>query len=346
MNQHEHYMARCLELAKRAAGHVAPNPMVGAVLVHEHRILGEGFHQKYGGPHAEVNCIQEVSAENRELISKSMLYVSLEPCAHHGKTPPCADLILANGIPKVVIGCRDPFPLVNGKGIEKLVNGGVEVELGILETECVELNRRFFTFHRQHRPYIILKWAQSRDLKIANGDHSRVFISNELSNRLVHRWRSEESAILVGTNTAKFDNPLLSVRLWNGPQPIRLVVDLDLKLPSGLHLMDRRQRTIVFNTIQHEEDEMLSYYQVTTDTSLVHQILNALYHFKIQSVLVEGGAKLLQSFLDEGLWDEMRVITNESISIEHGLPAPDISSLSASGDYDMDSDHIAIYRNE
>ena len=345
MNVRELYMERCLELAQRAAGYVAPNPMVGAVLVHEGRIIGEGLHERYGGPHAEVNCIDSVLSEDQHLIAASTLYVSLEPCAHHGKTPPCADLIIAKKIPRVVVGCRDPFPLVNGKGIEKLNAAGVKVELGWKENDCIELNRRFFTFHQQHRPFVVLKWAQSSNKKIANEDYSRVLISNELSNRMVHRWRSEESSILVGTNTALHDNPVLNVRHWDSPSPIRLVLDLDLKLPSTLHLLDKRQRTIVFNTIRHEEEANLLYYQVTRDTSLVHQILDALYHLKVQSVLVEGGAKLLQSFLDEATWDEIRVITSESIAIEHGISSPDIQSLFPDEAFKLETDEITIYRN-
>jgi diaminohydroxyphosphoribosylaminopyrimidine deaminase / 5-amino-6-(5-phosphoribosylamino)uracil reductase len=207
MTYEELYMHRCLELARSGAGSVAPNPMVGAVLVYENRIIGEGYHQQYGRAHAEPNCIAAVKEQDKHLIERSTLFVSLEPCAHFGKTPPCADLIIENKIPGVIIGCRDPFVEVNGKGIEKLRAAGIQVQLGVLENECRKLNKRFFTFHTQHRPYIILKWAQTLDNKVANEDYSRVPISNEYTNRLVHQWRSEEMAIAVGTNTALYDDP-------------------------------------------------------------------------------------------------------------------------------------------
>lgn len=322
LTAHETYLHRCLELARQAAGYTAPNPMVGAVLVYDGRIIGEGFHRQYGGPHAEVDCIEAVKDHDRHLIASSTLYVSLEPCAHFGKTPPCADLIVRHKIPEVVIGCRDPFAQVDGKGIEKLEAAGIKVTVGVLEAAATELNKRFFTFHRQHRPYIILKWAQTANGRISNDDHARLHISGPFTNRLVHRWRSEEAAILVGTNTALFDDPQLNTRLWSGPDPVRLVVDMDLRLPSSLKMFDKKVRTIVFNTLQHEEQGNLLYYQVTKDVSLVHQVANALCQQKILSVLVEGGARLLQSFVDEGYWDEARIITNEEMFVKSGLPAP------------------------
>lgn len=337
-------MRRCLELAKKGAGLVAPNPMVGAVLVFEGRIIGEGWHKQYGEPHAEVNCIAAVGEEDRKLIPHSTLYVSLEPCAHFGKTPPCADLIVKERIPRVVIGCRDPFKEVDGKGIEKLMAAGVEVSVGVLQTDCEELNKRFFIFHRLHRPYIILKWAQTADEKIAGTAGSRLLISNEYTNRLVHQWRSEEAAILVGTNTALNDNPELTTRLWSGNSPVRLVVDRDLRLPVSLRLFDRKIKTIVFNTVRHVEEENLLYYQVSNDASLVHQILNALYQMKIQSVLVEGGARLLQSFIDERCWDEARVITNEQLTIGKGLPSPSLGHAKLILQQQLQNDCIKFYR--
>jgi diaminohydroxyphosphoribosylaminopyrimidine deaminase/5-amino-6-(5-phosphoribosylamino)uracil reductase len=339
-------MHRCLELAKAAAGYVAPNPMVGAVLVYENRIIGEGYHQKYGGPHAEVHCINSVKEEHRSVIDKSVMYVSLEPCAHFGKTPPCADLIIANKIPQVVIGCRDPFKQVDGKGVEKLQAAGVQVTLGVLEQEAKALNKRFITFHTQHRPYIILKWAQTANGKIA-GDHNaeRLLISNEFTNRLVHKWRSEEAAILVGTNTALFDDPALTTRLWNGPDPVRLVIDMNLRLPSTLQLFNGKVRTIVFNSLQHQEQENLLYYQVTHDVNIVHQVVHALYRLNIQSILVEGGAQLLQSFIDEGLWDEMRVITNNELVVPDGLPAPQIQNGHLQKQESLFSDTINYFIN-
>jgi diaminohydroxyphosphoribosylaminopyrimidine deaminase/5-amino-6-(5-phosphoribosylamino)uracil reductase len=339
-------MSRCIELAHKGAGHVAPNPMVGALLVHEGRIIGEGYHQRYGGSHAEVNCLSSVEREDQHKIPQSVLYVSLEPCAHFGKTPPCTGLIIANRIPEVVIGCRDPFKEVNGKGIEKLVSAGVNVVQGILEKQCQELNKRFFTFHTKHRPYVILKWAQTTDKKIASDDASRLLISNEQTNRLVHKWRSEEASILVGTNTALLDNPELNVRHWNGPSPTRLIIDMDLSLPSSLKIFNNRYRTIIFNSIKHEVNDYLTYYQVTEDVSVVHQVVNALYQLKIQSVLVEGGARLLQSFIDEGIWDEARIITNRRLTVGNGLAAPEIKLNGDCQELVIQNDSIKIYTNQ
>lgn len=318
----EVFMHRCLEVAKLGTGTVAPNPMVGAVLVHNERIIGEGYHQQYGQAHAEVNCINNVSESDRHFITGSVLYVSLEPCAHFGKTPPCTDLIIQNKIPKIVIGIRDPFTEVNGKGIEKLKAAGVEVVIDVLKDKCLELNKRFFTFHTKYRPYIILKWAQTANGKIGSGAPERLMISNSYTNRLVHKWRSEEAAILVGTNTALKDDPSLNVRLWKGSGPVRMIVDTDLRLPTSLQVFNNKQRTIIFNTIRHEEKENLLFYQVTHDVNLVHQVLNACYQLNLQSILVEGGAKLLQSFIDDGSWDEARVITSNEPYEENGLPSP------------------------
>ena len=317
--------------------------MVGAVLVHGDRIIGEGYHQIYGQAHAEVNCIASVKEEDRPLIRESTIYVSLEPCAHFGKTPPCADLIIREGIPRVVVGCRDPFPEVDGKGIEKLRAAGVEVTVGVLEQECRELNQRFFTFHTKHRPYIVLKWAQSINGRMA-GQGARMLISNEYTNRLVHKWRSEEASILVGTNTALVDDPSLTVRLWKGVNPVRLVIDRDLSLPAHLRLFDGEARTIVFNELLHEQRGHLEYYQLATDSSLVHQVSMALYQLKISSVLVEGGAAVLQSFIDEGYWDEARVITNETLEIGDGLASPVLRGGVLVGQEKLFSDVISYYR--
>src|SRR5688572_9730609 len=339
-------MQRCIQLAQSAAGYVAPNPMVGAVLVFEDRIIGEGYHQVYGGPHAEVNCVNSVKEADRHLIEKSVMYVSLEPCAHFGKTPPCADLIIEKKIPQVVIGCRDPFKQVDGKGVEKLQAAGVQVTLGVLEPDSRSLNKRFITFHKEHRPYIILKWAQTANGKIAGYQHGeRLLISNEFTNRLVHKWRSEEAAILVGTNTALFDDPSLTTRLWKGANPVRLVVDMKLRLPSNLQLFNKQVRTIVFNSLQHEEQGNLLYYQVTQDVNLVHQIVNSIYQLKIQSVLVEGGAQLLQSFIDEGLWDEIRTITNNEQVVPDGLPAPRIHTGQLQKQESLFSDTLHYFVN-
>ena len=333
--------------------------MVGAVLVHDGKIIGEGYHQRYGQPHAEVNCIDSVDAVNNNRIRESVLYVSLEPCAHFGKTPPCTDLIIANQIPEVVIGCRDPFKEVNGKGIEQLKASGVHVVYGILERECQQVNKRFFTFHNRHRPYIILKWAETADgflstspqpspkeRAFANSANKRLLISNEQTNRLVHKWRSEEAAILIGTNTALSDDPELTTRHWPGPSPVRLVIDMELKLPLSLKIFNDKQKTIVFNTIKNEENGKLDFYQVTEDVNIVHQIVNALYQRKIQSVIVEGGAKLLQSFIDEGIWDEARIIKNEKLIINNGLAAPQITVQNARQELKILNDTVTFYFNE
>jgi diaminohydroxyphosphoribosylaminopyrimidine deaminase/5-amino-6-(5-phosphoribosylamino)uracil reductase len=349
----ELYMNRCLFLAR--LGKVAPNPVVGAVLVHQNRVIGEGYHKKFGDAHAEVNCIQSVTPSDLSNIPESTLFVSLEPCAHFGKTPPCADLIIESGIPKVVIGCRDPFLQVNGKGIEKLLSAGVEVVTGVLEKECLEINKRFFTFHTAHRPHITLKWAQTGDGKIANEDYSRVHISNEYTNRLVHKWRSEAMAIVVGTNTALFDDPVLTTRLWPGANPIRIVVDLNLRLPARLKLFDEGVPTIIFNIHKHTlpdnvdssfiKESGVGYYQVTEDVSLVSQMMHALYQMKIESILVEGGSFLLQSFIDDGLWDEAKIITNESLLLGAGLPAPVLKDAELVGSRSVSSDMIKLYKN-
>jgi diaminohydroxyphosphoribosylaminopyrimidine deaminase/5-amino-6-(5-phosphoribosylamino)uracil reductase len=321
---YELYMRRCLQLAQLGQGNVAPNPMVGAALVFNNRIIGEGYHQQYGGPHAEVNCINSVAETDRSLIAQSTLFVSLEPCAHFGKTPPCADLIIDHKIPTVVIGCRDPFEQVDGKGIEKLQRAGVAVVMNVLEKDCTDLNRRFFLFHQAKRPFIILKWAQSNNKKIGNTDGERVLISNAYSNRLVHQWRDNEPAIMVGTNTALLDNPQLNTRLWPGKNPVRLVVDLHLRLPVHLHLFDQQQPTIVFNLTKKETHGALQFVAVKSANTALMDILQYCYDQGLQSILVEGGARLLQSFIDAGLWDEARVIENTDLIIEQGVAAPEL----------------------
>ncbi|MFM6925278.1 MAG: bifunctional diaminohydroxyphosphoribosylaminopyrimidine deaminase/5-amino-6-(5-phosphoribosylamino)uracil reductase RibD, partial [Ferruginibacter sp.] len=343
---HEQYMQRCLQLAAMGAGKVAPNPIVGAVLVYEDRVIGEGYHQKYGEAHAEVNCINSVAEADKKLIAESTLYVSLEPCAHFGKTPPCADLIIQNNIPKVVIGCRDSFKEVAGKGIERLKDAGIKVVVGLMEEECLELNRRFFVFHEKKRPYIILKWAQSSDGKIAATGEARSFISNEFTNRLVHKWRAEEAAILVGTNTVLLDDPSLTARLWPGNDPVRLVIDTALKLPLHLKLFDRTVKTIVFNFVKTAEEEDLVYYQLKKEENIPVQIADALYLMNIQSVIVEGGAMLLQSFIDIGLWDEAREISNEQLTIGNGLSAPVLKEHELFSRFQVENDTISFFRNE
>ncbi len=335
MTADELYMQRCIQLAKLGAGNVAPNPMVGAVLVYEDRIIGEGYHQKYGEAHAEVNCIASVQTADRQFIEKSTLYVSLEPCAHFGKTPPCSDLIIRQKIPKVVIGSRDPFKEVDGKGIEKLKASGIEVITGVLQDACKNLNKRFFTFHTKQRSYIILKWAQTANKKIATNDNKRLIISNSITNKLVHKWRFEEASILVGTHTAAVDDPLLTNRLWTGRNPVRLVIDKNLRLPSSLKIFNNKSPVIIFNYEKqtHEPDNSgnltnhVYYFKIEKNKSLVQQIANACYQLNLQSILVEGGAKLLQSFIDEKLFDEIRIITNKDLIIDEGLSAPSFGGL-------------------
>lgn len=336
-------MQRCIELAQHGAGSVAPNPMVGAVLVYDNKIIGEGFHERYGEAHAEVNCIRSVAPENLPKIKEAVLYVSLEPCAHFGKTPPCADLIIRQKIPAVVIGCRDPFPAVNGKGIEKLLAAGITVIEPMMEKECLALNRRFFTFHQQHRPYIILKWAQSSNARMAGDGEERLLISNPVSNRLVHRWRSEEAAIMVGTQTALLDNPQLNNRLWSGSTPVRIVLDRHLRLPGKLHLFDGQTRTIVLNDLKQELDGQIFYHRLDGSGTMAGQISRALFELDIQSVLIEGGARLLQSFFDEGLFDEVRVITNRRLQVSIGLSSPEMPPLPLQQEWLIEDDLIQIF---
>ncbi|MBK7376373.1 MAG: bifunctional diaminohydroxyphosphoribosylaminopyrimidine deaminase/5-amino-6-(5-phosphoribosylamino)uracil reductase RibD [Ferruginibacter sp.] len=339
-------MQRCLQLAGSGAGHTAPNPMVGAVLVYKDSIIGEGYHRQYGEAHAEVNCINSVCAADKELIARSILYVSLEPCAHFGKTPPCTGLIIENKIPAVVIGCRDSFNEVNGKGIEKLEAAGIQVTVGVLEKESLALNRRFFTFHDRKRPYIIVKWAQSSDGKIAGAGTSRILISNEFSNRLVHKWRSEEAAILVGKNTALRDDPSLTTRHWPGKSPVRLVIDKELKLPAYLKLFDGSGDTIIFNYLKTGDEGKLHYQQLGRNEDLLKQLLLVLYERKLQSVIVEGGTKLLQSFIDAGLWDEARVLCNRHLTIGNGPEAPVLKNMVLLREEKMDTDVISYFTRQ
>ncbi len=338
-------MSRCLQLAELGMRDVAPNPMVGAVLVFENKIIAEGYHQKYGEAHAEVNCLNNVSENDKHLIEKSTLYVSLEPCSHHGKTPPCADLIIQNKIKKVVIGCKDIYKEVAGRGIAKLENAGVEVVSKILENECFDLNKRFFTFHQKFRPYIILKWAQSFNGKTAGADDKRVLISNEYSNRLVHKWRAEEASILIGTNTALKDNSSLTTRLWQGKNPVRIVIDKNGKLPPSLNVFNGDVKTIIFSLVKKAASENLVYIKLEKENFL-EQLLQALFEMNIQSLIVEGGAKTLQSFIDAGLWDEARVITNEKMLIENGVSTPEMKDFILEKQESYFDDRISFYKNK
>lgn len=321
----EIYMQRCIELAMNGRGNVAPNPMVGCVIVCDGIIIGEGYHAVYGGPHAEVVAINAV--KNRELLKKSTLYVNLEPCSHFGKTPPCADKIIDEGIPRVVVGSHDPFPEVQGRGIKKLRQSGVEVLEGFIEAECDELNKRFFTFHKKHRPYIILKWAQTLDGfidKERKESSTKInWITNENTRLLVHRWRSEEMAIMAGTNTVLCDDPQLTVREVAGNNPLRLIIDKDLVVQPAAKVFDHAAKTVVFNALKNETDGHIEYVLLNFTVDIIPQILEYLYQHNIQSLIVEGGRALLQSFIDEGSWDEARVFSGNSFFFS-GTRAPEI----------------------
>ncbi len=328
MSKDEQFMQRCIDLAKRGFGKVAPNPMVGSVIVYNEKIIGEGYHQKYGEPHAEVNAINSVADADSGLLSQSTLYVNLEPCSHYGKTPPCADLIIAKKIQQVVIGLKDPNPLVAGRGIQRLKDAGISVTINVLEKECRDLNKRYLSHFEKERSYIILKWAQTNDGFIASEDKVRKQISNEISRELVHKWRSEEQAILVGYNTALTDNPELTVRSWKGKAPLRCVVDQQLQLPVTLHLFDKTIPSIVFNSKKDEGHNNLEYVKLDFTKNWLNQLLQYLYHRKIQSLIVEGGAKTLQLFIDSSLWDEARVFIS-SENWGRGVKAPILSQTIA-----------------
>ncbi len=343
MEHHERYMQRCLQLARLGAGRVAPNPMVGAVLVYQDCIIGEGYHQQFGGPHAEVNCLNDVSETDRECIREATLYVSLEPCSHVGKTPPCTLLIRDQHIPKVVVGIQDPFAAVNGSGIEELRKHGVEVITDVLKESCRELNRRFFRFHESQRPYIVLKWAQTLDGKISGPGTDRLLISGELTNRLVHRWRSEEAAILVGTTTALRDDPQLNNRYWPGPSPLRLVLDRQLKLPGSLHIFTDGQPTVVLND-RHTSAGNPVKHEILQDWDHLPQAIGVLAHARQwQSILVEGGGRLLQSFIDAGYWDEARVISSRTVIAQEGVSAPVLHHHRLADQFVIGTDQVTIY---
>lgn len=321
VNDDVKYMSRCLQLAVAGAGFVAPNPMVGAVLVFNDVIIGEGYHKKYGGPHAEVNCLQSVNSENKKHIPESTLYVSLEPCSHYGKTPPCADLIIGEGVKKVVVAMRDPFESVDGRGIEKLIKAGIDVVLPVLETEAQFLNRRFIVFQRKQRPYIILKWAQTADGFIGSTE-KRLHISGKAAGRLVHKWRSEEAAILIGAETALHDDPQLTTRLWPGKNPVRMIIDPKNRLPQDLRVFNGESETLVFTNHMAKKNFRAEWIEVNAGDSFVDAVSRAAFERKLQSVLVEGGARTIQHFLDTDYWDEMRIITNTGFFAGEGVPAP------------------------
>jgi diaminohydroxyphosphoribosylaminopyrimidine deaminase / 5-amino-6-(5-phosphoribosylamino)uracil reductase len=338
-------MQRCIELAKLGAGNVAPNPLVGAVLVCDGKIIGEGFHAKYGEAHAEINCINSVTEENISLISKSILYVSLEPCAHFGKTPPCVDFILKHKIPYVVIGCTDSFEKVNGTGIQKLKAQGVKVELGILEKECRIVNKIFFTFQEKKRPYIILKWAQTNDDFIALEDGEPIKISNNFTNKYVHKLRAETPAILVGKNTVQKDNPSLTTRLWKGKNPVRIIVDSNLELKNYFNVFNDKTTSItIINKKQHETIGNIILYKVAEGKTITQGIIACLYEKQISAVIIEGGATTFQHFIDENVWDEAIVITNTAMAIKTGISSPILKGSILLHTENVFTDRIDFYK--
>ena len=337
---HEFYIKRCIELAQKATGKTYPNPLVGAVIVHNGKIIGEGFHQKAGENHAEINAINSV--ENPELLPESTIYVSLEPCAHFGKTPPCSLKLKEIGFRKVVIGAMDSHDKVNGKGKKILQDAGIETISGILENECRSLNKRFFTFHEKKRPYIILKWAESDDGFI-DKNFKPTKISNELASQFVHQIRSEEHAILVGTNTALNDNPSLTTRLIEGRNPVRILIDFELKVPQDFNIYNDEAPTLVFNQEKNADEGNVKFIKISKENFL-EDLLQKLYENQIQSVLVEGGSRILQTFINANLWDETIIIKNENLTLENGTKAPKFDGNLVEEKYFRDN-KIEFYRN-
>lgn len=343
----EMYMQRCLELAKLGIGNVSPNPIVGCVIVHDDKIIGEGYHQKFGEAHAEVNAINNViskyGSEAPSLLKNATAYVNLEPCAHFGKTPPCADLLIKNQLKKVVIGNADPFEGVNGKGIAKLINAGIEVKKDVLVDKCTYLNRRFFTRVKQQRPFIILKWAQTADGYFAPTTAAQKWITGHMAKQLNDQWRNEEDAILVGKNTALIDNPRLTTRVENGKNPIRIVIDKNLQVPATHHLFNDEAKTIIFNEIKTDVIGNIHFVQMEDmQFYLPQKIAFQLYLMDIQSVIIEGGAHLLHQFINAGLWDEARVFTSNTIWNE-GIKAPKIDGNIIS-QLQLNNDALTIYQ--
>lgn len=336
---HDTFMRRALELAELGKGAVSPNPMVGCVIVHENKIIGEGYHQKYGKAHAEVNAIASVA--DPSLLPKSTIYVTLEPCAHFGKTPPCADLIVDKKIKHVVIACLDPFEKVAGKGIKKLIQSRADVKVGTLEKEAQELNKRFLTSIQKQRPYVILKWAQTDDGFVARENFDSKWITNEYSRQLVHKYRTEEDAILVGKNTAIHDNPSLTARDWKGRNPVRVLLDTNLEVPKGANLFNDEAPTFIFNSIKDETEGSNRWVKMDLNNPL--NILQKLNELKIQSIIIEGGSQTLNSFIDQNCWDEARIFTAPK-SFEKGIKAPSIQGQLTHSEIIFE-DQLKIYKN-
>lgn len=333
-------MQRAFELAALGRGSVSPNPMVGCVIVHEGKIIGEGWHQKYGEPHAEVNAINAV--ENENWLKESTVYVTLEPCAHHGKTPPCADLLVYHQVKKVVIGAFDSNPLVGGQGIARLESAGIEVKAKVLEEQARRINVRFFTSIEQKRPYVILKWAQTSDGFVARKNYDSKWISNSESRQLVHQWRTEEDAILVGPNTAKYDNPRLNVRGLEGKDPTRILIDRNLTVSNDFNLFDGSQSTLVYNTLKKEKGRKVEWIQLN-EGNFISELLKDLHARKIHSVIIEGGSEILNAFISGGLWDEARVFTSQT-TFGEGIAAPVLSGKKIS-QTDVVGDSLVYFAN-
>ncbi|MFD2561782.1 bifunctional diaminohydroxyphosphoribosylaminopyrimidine deaminase/5-amino-6-(5-phosphoribosylamino)uracil reductase RibD [Aquimarina rubra] len=347
MSVHEKYIKRCIQIAKNALGSARPNPMVGSVIVHKQAIIGEGYTSAYGGNHAEVNAINAV--KDKSLLKEATLYVTLEPCSHFGKTPPCSDLIIKHNIPNVVIGTIDTHSKVAGKGIEKLKSAGCKVTVGVLENECQKHHRRFFTFHNKKRPYVILKWAQTLDGFIApekTRERAPVWITNPYSRQLVHKWRAEEQAILVGNKTVIADNPKLTIRNWYGDNPIRIIIDLSNKTPKGSAILDEAAKTIVITTNANgkQNSNTLRYETMNSKTHIVEEVCNILFKHEIQSVIIEGGSYTIQSFIDANLWDEARVFIGSN-NFKSGVKAPILNANLISEEKIME-DTLRIYKND
>lgn len=347
MNKHEKYIKRCIELARNGFGTTYPNPMVGSVIVYEDTIIGEGWHKKAGEPHAEVNAVRSV--KDKSLLKKATIYVSLEPCSHFGKTPPCCDLIIANKIPNVVVGTVDPNEKVAGRGIKKLIEAGANVVVGILEDECNELNKRFFTFHQKKRPYIILKWAENLDGFLApekeiDQERKPVWITNQYSRQLVHKWRSEEQAILAGTQTVVDDNPKLNVRDWSGNNPVRVILDQNNRISKDSFVFDESVKTIVFTKSENMiSTENTIFEKIDFDKNSIENILAVLYQHQIQSIIIEGGRQTLESFINENIWDEARIFIGKN-TFKKGTKAPELQKQNAIKTY-IQNDELIYVRN-
>ncbi len=337
-----------MSIAKKGIGYSRPNPSVGAVIVWNNTIIDEGYTSSYGGNHPEVNAINSV--KDKTLLKEATIYVTLEPCSHHGKTPPCADLIIKYQFKKVVIGCIDSNRLVAGKGVERLKKAGVDVLVGVLESECLYHHRRFFTVQEKKRPYIILKWAETKDGFIAPLSKEKqqpVWISNQYSQQLVHQWRSQEHAIMVGTSTVIDDNPTLNVRSWSGQNPVRIVLDRSLRIPKTATIFDKSVQTIVITQVgakPQQYDKNLIFEEIYFSKNIAIQICEVLQKNKIQSVIIEGGLQTLQTFIDEDLWDEARVFIGDK-EFKEGVPSPKLNRVT-NEEMNLHTDVLKKYRND